>query len=104
HPSGIVNRFAGLNTQHYVLRVRIVLAKIVAVIGRHQRKSEILLQLEESRMDLVLHRETLVLNLEIEIVFAEDVDKSSRRGACSVVLPFHQPFRDFTFQASRKSD
>ncbi len=104
HPRGIVNRLARLNAQHHILRMRIVLAKIVAVVGRHQRQPEILLQLEKSRMDLVLHRQALILNLEIKIVLAENVDKSSGSRARSIVLPFHQPLRDFTFQASRKPD
>jgi len=48
--------FSGLDAEHYVLGVSVVLAQIVAVVGGDERQSEIFFQLEEAGMDFVLHR------------------------------------------------
>ena len=48
--------------------------------------------------------QSLVLNLQEEIFFAEDVAIVAGRLARGVVLVFHQPFGDFALQAARKSD
>ena len=71
HPVGLLNRLSGLNAQHYVLRVRIVFAKVVAVVRRNQRQSEISFELEQSRVDAVFHLESLILNLKKEIFAAK---------------------------------
>src|SRR5215831_12095734 len=41
HPIRILNALARLNANHHVLRMRIVLAQIMAVIGCHEWKSEL---------------------------------------------------------------
>ncbi len=41
-----MDRLPGLNAEHDVLRVGVILAEIVAVVGRHQRKAELFFQLE----------------------------------------------------------
>ena len=104
HAGGVVDRLAGLDAEHDVLGVSVVFAEIVAVVGGDEREAKIFFQLEEAGMDLVFHREALVLNLEIEIFFAEDVAEGSGGGACGIVLPFHQALGDFAFQASGEAD
>src|ERR1700722_333047 len=73
HPVGFLDRLPGLNAEHYILGVRVVFAKIVAVIGRDHGQPEIFLELKEPGMDALLHRQTLILNLKEEILFAEKV-------------------------------
>ncbi len=104
HARRIVDRFAGLDAQHDVLRVGVVFAKIVAVVGGDEGQAEIFFQLEQARMDFVFHGEALILNLEIEIFFTENVAIGCSSGESGVVLPFRQTFGDFTFQASRETD
>ena len=104
HARGVVDRLAGLDAEHDVLGVGVVLAEIVAVVGGDERKAEIFFQLEEAGMDFVFHRKALVLNLEIEIFFAEDVAVGSGGGAGGIVLPFHQALGDFAFQAAGEAD
>ena len=104
HARGVVNRLAGLDAEHDVLRVGVVFAEIVAVVGGDEGQAEIFFQLEQAGMDLVLHGEALVLNFEIEIFFAENVAIGCGGGERGVVLPFRQALGDFAFQASGEAD
>ena len=49
-------------------------------------------------------RQSLVLNLEIEIALAEDVVEGDGGFAGRVVLPFRQPLGDFALQTCRQTD
>ena len=91
---------AGLNAEHHILRVGIVLTEIVAIVGRDQRDAEFLLQLHEVGLDARLLRQALVLNFEIEISFAENVAKGNGGFAGGVVLPFRQALGNFALQTS----
>src|ERR1700730_2938333 len=76
----------------------------MAVVGGDERQAEIFFELEEARMDSVLRLQTLILDLQIEILFAENVRESAGSGARRVVVVLHQAFRDFAFQTSRQAD
>ncbi len=104
HTGGVVDGLAGLDAEHDILRVSVVFAEIVTVVGGDEWKAEIFFQLEEAGMDFVFHREALILNLEIEIVFPEDITVSAGGGARGIVLPFHQAFGDFAFEAAGETD
>ena len=100
HPVGILNAFSGLNADHHVLRVGVIFAEIVAVIRRHQWKPDVFLQLKKTRMNPVLHFQSLVLNFQEEILFSENIRIGSCGCSCCIVLVFHQELRHFAFQAS----
>ena len=100
HAGGVVDRLAGLDAHHHVLRVRIFFAEVMAVVGRHQRQAKIFFQLEKAGMDAVLHCQSLILNLEKEILPAENVGERAGGRARSFVVPFRQPFGDFALQTS----
>ncbi len=104
HPVGVLNRLGGLDANHHVLRVGIVLTEVVAVVGRNQRQSEVPLQLEQSGMDPVFHWEPLVLNFQKEVFLAEDIAVGRTGLPGGRIVPFHQPLRDFPLQATGKPD
>ncbi len=104
HAVGVANRLAGLDAEHDVLRVGVVFAEIVAVVGGDQRQAKIFFQLEEAGMDAVLLLQALILNLEKEIVFAENVGVGSGGGAGGVVVVLHQALGDFALQAAGEAD
>ena len=104
HAGGVANGFAGLDAEHDVLGVGVVFAEIVAVVGGDQRQAEIFFQLEEAGMDAVLHFQALILNLEIEILFAENVGEGSGGGASGVVIVLHEALGDFALQAAGEAD
>ena len=97
---GVANRLPRLDAEHHILRVSVVFAQIVAVIGRDQRQAKIFLQLEQAGMDFVFHGKALILNFEKEVFLAENIGIASGGGASGGVVPFHQAFRDFALQAS----
>ena len=63
-----------------------------------------LLQAQQVSADLVLLLQALVLNLQEEILRAEDVAVEASGLARGVVLPFRQPLGDLALQAAGKPD
>ena len=104
HATGVVNGLAGLDAQHDVLGVSVVFAEVVAVIGGNERQTKFFFQLEKARMDAVLHLQALILNLEIKILFAENVCEGSGGRARGVVIVLHQALGDFALQAAGEAD
>src|SRR5262249_37814414 len=96
------NAFASLNADHHILGVGVVFAKIMAVVRRHERQTELFLHSEEARMDAVLHLKTLVLYLKIKVLFAENIGVGRGRRARTLVLVLHQELSDLTFQTPRQ--
>ena len=103
-PVGIVDRLAGLDADHHVLRVRVIFAEVVAVVSRDQRQTEILFELQQVRLNALLVGNALVLNFEIEITFAEDVGEGRGGLASGIVLPFDKILGDLTLQTRREGD
>src|SRR5206468_10340744 len=99
-----VDRLPRLHADEHVVRLRVVLADVMGVVGRDQRNAEFFFQAEEVRMYLVLELESLVLYLEKEIVFAEDVPKVRGSFLRLVVLPFRKTLGDLALQASGERD
>ena len=48
--------------------------------------------------------QSLILNLEVEILFAEDVCETAGSGASGVVVALREAFGDLAFEASREAD
>src|SRR5437588_12224995 len=76
----------------------------MAVIGRQHGDTELRFQLEELFADAVFLRQSLVLDLEEEIVFAEELAILPRRSLGLRVLPFHEVFAHFASKTPRKPD
>ncbi len=104
HARRVVNRLAGLNAEHDVLRVGVVFAEVVAVVGGDQRQAKIFFQLEEAGMDAVLHLEALVLNLEVEVLFAENISVGGCGSSGGVVFAFGEALGDFALKAAGEAN
>ena len=102
HAVGVLDGLAGLYAQHHILGMRVVFAEVVAVIGRDHRQAEFLFQPEQVGVNAMLLLQALILDLEKEIVFAEDVAIGRRRISRRLVVIFHQALGDFPFQTSRE--
>ncbi len=76
----------------------------MAVVGGDERQAKIFFKLKKAGMDAVLHFQTLILNLKIEILFAEDVGEVGGRGARGGVVVLHQALGDFSLEASGEAD
>ena len=103
-PLRIVNGSRGLHAQQHLVRVMIVFAQIVAVVGRHQRNAEFVLHPEHVRVDLLFRFEPVVLDLEEEVALAEDVLISGSHFAGCLVLPCHQVFAELACKAAGEAD
>jgi hypothetical protein len=99
-----MDRLAGLYAKHNVLRMGVILAKIVAVVGGYEGNAKIFFKLEKTGMDAVLHFQALILNLEIEILFAENIGEGTRRCSGGVVIALGQTLCNFSFEASRETN
>ena len=104
HPGGVVDGLAGLDAEHHVLGVGIVFAEIVAVIGGDEGEPQVFFQLKQAGMNAVLHRKSLVLDFEKEIVLAKDVAVIGRSRARGCVVPFRQALGDFALEAGGEAD
>src|SRR4051812_20403981 len=98
------DRLAGLNAEHDVLRVGIVLTEIVAVVGGHHWDAEFLFKTEEVAVDALFFGKALVLDLEVEVPCSENVVEGRGCGAGGFVLTFGEALGDLAFQAGGKSD
>ena len=88
HPVLVLNTLAGLNADHHVLRMGVVLAQVMAVIGGDERHPHILFKLEKIGMDAMLQLQPLVLNLEEEVLFAKNISVGCSHFSRRVVLIF----------------
>ena len=106
----VVDLGARLHAQHYFVRMRVLAAQVVRIVGRHQRNPQIALEPIEIRANLSLFLQPLVLNLEEEISLAEYVFVllSDCLGfqvpVCGVNLFVTQSLAQFAAQAARKAD
>ena len=73
HAIGIAHGLAGLNAHEDFVRAGVVTAQIVRIVGGDQRDAGFLRELVHQRDQALVLIEAVVLNLEEEIVAAEDV-------------------------------
>src|SRR6266576_605243 len=77
---------------------------VVAVVGREQRDAEVARELDELRVDAILLREAVVLELDEERVTPEDRLEASHEIARAVVVVGKQGLGDGTAEATGGCD
>ena len=95
---------AGLHAEHYIVRVRILAAQVVRVIGQDHGNAKLALQTKEGFVNLLFEIEALVLNFKIKVAAAEDVLVLRGGRARLLVLARHQVLAQLTAQAAGKAD
>ncbi len=70
---GVAHQRAGLHAQQRVVGDGVVAVHVVAVVGGEQRRLEVLGDVEQLRVGAALLRDAVVLQLDEEVVAAEDV-------------------------------
>ena len=86
------------------MRIVIFAADVVAIVGSDQRNAKVPLKPQQIRTNLLFQREPLVLNLEEEVPFPEDVAERTCGIPGGIVLACHEVLTQLTGQASRKSN
>ena len=104
HAVRVVERLAGLDAQQHILQLTVLAREIMRVVRRHERKARLLRDAQQAAVDLTLLRNAVVLQLQIEMLRAENAGKLQRIGLGSVIVPGAQPARDLARQTGRQSD
>ena len=92
HAVRIAHRFASLDTQQDFLRVRVFVMQIVTIVGRHQRNACLFRKPHQVRVDFLLDFQSLVLNLQKEILLAENISQPVCVLARLIIFFIHNGF------------
>ena len=90
HPVGIINGLAGLDAQQHILHGCIFFAQIMGIVGDDHGNT----QLPGKPLDSLIHRsllrDSVILKLQIKMIFPEYGDHFFRIRPGSVVILHHQ--------------
>ncbi len=104
HPAGRVEIVAGANAQQHVVRIVLVLADIVQVVGHNERQAGLRRQPHELLVQPPLLGQPVVLELEEEPIRPEDVAVLAREPARSVPLVDLERARDLAVETGTEPD
>ena len=103
HPLGILVGAVGLHAEQHVMSAGLIRAGVVAVVGHHQRNAELLVQLEQTGVDRLVVRTSVVLEFQ-EIVFAEHLAIPGCRVACPLKIGLQNGSRRLATVAGAQRD
>ena len=103
-PGGVHHRRAGLHAQQRRVRLGVVGAGVVQVVGGDERHVELARQPDEVLHGPALDVEAVVHHLAVEVLLAEDVLEVGGRLLGRVVLPEPQPGLDLAGRAPAGGD
>ncbi len=86
----VVDRAAGLHAQQRVVCDVVFLVGVVAVVGREERRVQLLGDLDQLRVGALLVAEAVVLQLDEEVVAPEDVLQPRRALQRALVVALEQ--------------
>ena len=99
---GVALERAGLHAQERVVRLRVVLVRVVAVVGREQRRLELARDVEERPEDTSVVVDVVVLQLDEEVIAPEDVLEARRRFERGLLVAGEDQLRDEAAEASAR--
>ncbi len=102
HPALVAHRLAGLNAQQNFLGVRVFVMQVMAVVGRHQRNPGLFRKPHQMRIHTLLDLQSLILNLQKEILFSKYIAQAVCILASAIVFLFDHRFRHRTLQTRRQ--
>ena len=80
----VLQRVAGLDAEERLVRARIGVAEVVDVAGRDGRQADLRRERGELRQDALLHVEVRVLQLDVDVVAAEDLREAVELRSASL--------------------
>ena len=104
HPVRRVEVVAGPDAEQDVVRLRLVLADVVEVVGHDQREAGLRRQAEQLLVEPVLVGHAVVLELEVEAVLPEDVAVLAGEVAGQLPVLDLERLGDLAGQARRQPD
>ncbi len=91
HAVGVVHRLAHLHAHEHVLGPGVRPGEIVGVVGDHQGQAGLLVQTDEPRRHLLLHRDAVVLKFQIVMLRAKQLGHLQSVGLGPLIVLRHQP-------------
>ena len=104
HAAGVVQRLARLDAHQHVLRLGVLLADVVGVVGGHQRDASLLAQAVQPGQDLPLLRKAVILDLKIVVLRPHDGAHGQGVLLCALIVPGAQAAGDLTGQTAGQGD
>ena len=101
HAAGVRQDLAGVDAQEHVVGPRVVGVDVMDIVGGHQRDAHLAGQGDDQRPHPPLLLDAVVLDLEVEVLGAEDLAVLVGRPARAGRIARQQPQRDFALQAGR---
>ncbi len=102
-PLLIIHRLAGADADQHILNLGILLGQIVNVIRNHQLNIAFRRQSNQLRIDALLFRNAVILQLQIEVL-AKYLLIPLRRFICLIITPVQQMLGYLTAQTGTKAD
>ena len=93
-------RLAGLQAQHEVVRMRILLLQVMTVVGTGEWNLQFLVDLQQAVIGDALMLQAIGLQFEIVILLAEDLPIFACRLSWRRPCPLPDEIGDFTAQAA----
>ena len=103
-PIRVVERVAGLDAEHRLVRHGVGGGQVVDVAGAHERQARVARQRRERRVDGRLDVDAAVLELDVDVVAAEDLDEPVDLAARAALVAVHERLADATGQAAGERD
>ena len=100
-PVRVALQRAGLHTQQRVVGLRVFLLRVVAVVGREQRRIELARDVEQRADDLGVVVDAVVLELDEEVLAPEDLLEPRRRGQRRAFVALQDELRHEPAEAAR---
>ena len=91
-----------MEAQHDIMRTRIFLLQIMAVIGAHQWDPELLMDLDEAAVRRLLMRQAVGLNLEVVPALTEDLLILTRHTCGTLHILLADQIRHLSTEAARQ--
>ena len=104
HSVRIVHGLPHLNAHQHVLRRRVLLAQVVRIVRHHQRKLQLPRKAQQHRVDPRLLRDSVILQLQIEMLRPEDVAVFQGDLLCALIVVDFQSARNRTGQTCGKGN
>ena len=104
HARRVVDRLAHLDGHQDILNARILAGQVVRVVGGHQSEIEFACQLVQAAVDFLLHRDTMILHFQIEVVTVKNFKELLAQLIRTVDIALSQRTRNRTRQTGRQAD
>ena len=100
----VLERVAGLDAEQRLVGLRILVPQVVDVAGGDRRQATLLGELDELRRDPLLHLEVRVLELDVDVVAAEDLLEPVELCLGVALAVLFERLADATGEAPRERD